>query len=143
MTDLERAKSLLTGKRTLAVVKGAWSMTSEERGIAPLYSLFRSFSSDLAKGGAAADRVVGKAAALLYVLLGVKAVHAGVVSDLAIEVFRTHSIILTYDVRTERIKNRAGDGFCPMESLVEGIDDPEEALEVIGKKLAEFSQRCN
>ncbi len=135
MNDLEHAKSLLEeGDYTFALVKGDEIITSFERGVRPLLDLLDG-GRELC-GFSAADRVVGKAAALLYVLLGVKAVYANVVSTLAEEVLLGHGIAVEAQTRTERIINRAGNGFCPMETAVENISDPMEAYRAIKAKLA-------
>ena len=137
MNDLEHAKSLLEdGSYTLALVKGGETITSYERGVKPLLGLLDE-GKDL-RGFSAADRVVGKAAAFLYVLLGVQTVYANVISTLAEGVLRGHGIAVEAQTRTERILNRAGDGFCPMETAVENISVPTEAYRAIKAKLKEM-----
>ncbi len=137
MNDLERAKTLLEeGKYTLVLVKGEKVITSYERGVKPLLGLLDE-GKDV-RGFTAADRIVGKAAAFLYVLLGVKAVYANVLSILAEGVLLGHGIAVEGQTRTERIINRAGDGFCPMETAVENITDPTQAYRAIKAKLNEM-----
>ncbi len=137
MSDLERAKKLLEeGKYTLVLVKGEEVITSFERGVKPLLGLLDG-ERDV-RGFTAADRVVGKAAAFLYVLLGVKAVYADVLSTLAEGILLGHGMAVEGQTRTERIINRAGDGLCPMESAVENISDPREAYRAIKAKLQEL-----
>ena len=137
MNDLEHAKSLLQeGSFTLALVKREETITSYERGVKPLLTLLDE-GKDLS-GYSSADRVVGKAAAFLYVLLGVKAVYADVLSTLAEGVLRGHGIAVEALTRTERIFNRAKNGFCPMETAVENISDPQSALLAIKAKLKEM-----
>lgn len=139
MSDLERAKEiLLRGGCTLALVKGEDIVTRSERGVVPLISLLQEKKDVL--GWSAADLVVGKAAAMLYVLLGVKAVYANVVSTLAEGVLHGHGIAVEAQIRTERIINRAGTGYCPMETAVENIADPAEAFEAIQAKLMEMKK---
>lgn len=135
--DLARAKSLLTGRVTCAIVRGEHAETSELRGVAPLLAwLGGNFA-----GYSAADKVVGRAAAFLYVLLGVKALYAAVLSEPAAEVLRAHGISFSYGRLAARIVNRAGDGLCPMESAVMGEDDPRRALEKIKAKRMELMQK--
>ena len=40
---------------------------------------------------------------------------------------------------TERIVNRKGDGYCPMEIATADIDDPTEALATVKAKLKEMN----
>lgn len=135
MNDLEQAKSiLLSGGYTCVLCKGETVHTSNHRGVRPLLELLE---TDVT-GFCAADKVVGKATALLYCLLNVKAVHAQVISQAALQVLQNSPIYVTWDSTVEYIKNRAGDGRCPMEQAADGIDDPQEALVAIQNKLKEL-----
>lgn len=135
MTDGERARQLLESdsSRTCAFVKGEESFTRAERGVKPLLALLEERSL---RGFSAADRVAGRAAAFLYVLLGVKEVYAEVMSASAVEVFRAHKIAYGYQNLTPYIVNRQGSGLCPMEEATEGISDPTEGLRAIREKLS-------
>lgn len=137
MNDLQKAKKLLTEENnTLVLLCGDEIITSKERGIKPLLNLYDSGKSLC--GFSAADKVVGKAAAMLYVLLKIKVLHATVISRGAAEILSSHGVAFSYDILAEKIINRSGTGFCPMEGAVETIDDPAEAPEAIRKKLQEL-----
>ena len=129
--ELVRAEELLKSGATLALV-GEEEIVRQERGVKPLLDLLKE-GRDV-RGYVAADRVVGKAAALLYVLLGVKAVYADVMSKVAEKVLRENGIFVKAAKRTERIVNRAGNGFCPMESAVMETDDPDEAFRILSER---------
>ncbi len=133
--ELSRAKELLKDDVTLALV-GREEIVRRERGIAPLIALLEE-KRDV-RGYAAADRIVGKAAAFLYVLLGVGAVYAEVMSAPAEEALSRFRIPFEAKTHTERIINRAGTGLCPMECAVEGIGEPADALPILQRKLAEL-----
>ena len=109
-----------------------------DRGVAPLLSLLEG-GRDVS-GFSAADKVVGAAAAYLYVLLGVRCVYALTVSKMAAEVFLRFGIEYRFDTVVDKILNRTGDGFCPMESAVIGVKDPNEARIRILKKLDELKR---
>jgi len=89
-------------------------------------------------GFSAADRVVGRGAAFLYVLLGVKAVYAHVISHAALEVLTAHNIAIEYDIAVEHIINRQGNGICPFEAAVFGIINAQEAYGAIKQKMQEM-----
>lgn len=136
---LERARAhLVKNGLTLTVIQGERVIESRERGVKPLLALLDS-GEDLA-GAVAADKVVGKAAAFLYVLLGVRALHAGVISRPAVRVLSEGGVSLFYDSVVEEIRNRAGNGACPMESTVIDIDSAEVALAAIRQKLFEMTK---
>lgn len=112
-------------------------ITDRRRGVRPLMELLES-GRDL-QGYCAADKVVGKAAAFLYCLLGVKALHAGVLSQPARDVLASAGIEAKWDTLVPAIRNRAGDGFCPMETAVWDLTDPGPAPEAIRETLKKLS----
>lgn len=133
-SNLEQAKTLLHKDNLTCVVLGGESTyTSTQRGIAPL---MRWIAEDVdMRGYSAADKVVGKAAAYLYVLLGVAEVHALVISQPALLVLERYNIAVSYDTLVPAIRNRTDTGFCPMESAVLDIEDANEAYAVLIAKL--------
>ena len=132
MTDIQTAKANLAG-HTVCLVKGESIFKSTKRGVAPLLEFIdggRDFS-----GFSAADKIVGKAAALLYAHMGVKEVYAEVMSKSAEQVLKAQNIMYSYGIIAEKIINRKGDGVCPMEDAVENISSPHEAVTAIKNKL--------
>lgn len=124
--DLQKAKNMLyEGGLTCVLVRGETRYVSSERGIAPMLRVLER-GVDV-QGAAAADTIVGRAAALLFVLAGVAAVHARTISRPAIDVLERAGIDCTFDTATDGIVNRVGTGPCPMEQAVAGIDDPQTA----------------
>ena len=140
MNNLQKAKDILLQQSyTCVVYKEGTMYTSHSRGVSPLVEWIQN-GTDLA-GFSAADKVIGKASALLFVLLGVTAVYTPVVSEKAAEVFTQYEIELEYDQKVPMIINRVGTGPCPMENAVEGISDPETALWKIQQTLKELSKK--
>lgn len=134
MNDLINAMDNLNGGQyTCVLCRGDLMYTSTERGVKPLMDWLDS-GTDL-RGFCAADRVVGRGAAFLYILLGVKSVYAPVMSMGAIGTLRENGIGIRYDMAVEHIINRAGTGYCPMEDAVSGISEPEEALTALRERL--------
>jgi ribonuclease R len=86
----------------------------------------------------AAGKVVGRATAFLYCLLGVKTVYANVMSRPAAQVLENSGITAQWGKLVEGIINRKGTGPCPFEAAVMEIDDPEEALAAIRNKMAQM-----
>lgn len=136
-SDLERAKSALLGERTCVLCRGDSMLSSSSRGVLPLVKWIDD-GEDL-RGFCAADRVVGRAAALLYARMGVAAVYAPLMSEGARDVLCEHGIRAECDSTAAFIANRANTGPCPMEQAVYHISDPDEALSAIRKKLASMN----
>ena len=140
MTDVARAKALLVdGGYTVVLCRDEITHTDTRRGVAPLLALLD--REEDVSGFSAADKVVGKAAAFLYLRLGVAAVHATVISAPAYDLLTAHGVEVTCDTRVPAIRNRAGDGFCPMETVTLPLTDPAEAEAAIRKRLAELLGR--
>ena len=86
------------------------------------------------KGFSAADKIVGKAAALLFVLAGVRAVYGEVMSEAGLQVLQKHQVPCSYSTLAPYIINRKGDGICPMEETVQTISDPKAAFHALLEK---------
>lgn len=140
MRDIDNAKSnFFAGNFTCVLCKGDAEYHSTLRGVKPLIDFYDS-SEDFSEFSAA-DRVVGAGAAYLYVLLGVKAVWAAVISESAIDVLKSNGIDISYDSVVPAILNRSSDGFCPIEQAVKGVTSPTKALEAMRAKLCELMKR--
>ena len=83
-----------------------------------------------------ADKVIGKAAALLLVYSGVKKVYGLIMSQAGKEVLEDHGVKYAYDELVPFITNMRGDGMCPMELCVSAIDEPQAAYEALKAKLS-------
>lgn len=139
MDNLQNARNLLeSGNYTCVVCNKDIVYTTSQRGVAPLLNWLDN-GTDL-KGFSAADRVVGRGAAFLYCLLGVKEVHARIMSCPAAEVLREYGIRADADTFVAGIINRAGTGPCPFEAAVMDIQDPEQALIAIRNKRRQMQE---
>ena len=86
----------------------------------------------------AADKIVGKAAAMLYKLLNVNDIYGEVMSIRAINFLEQNNINFKYKIKTNEIINRKGTGICPMEETVLNIENPTEAKKLLEDKLKEL-----
>ena len=132
MTTLDKARKMLEN-HTLAIVCGDTAQTYNERGIKTLLSIL-SDNPDLLCGASVADKVVGKAAALLMAKGNVKAVYAEVISESATDIFGKYRIPFAYGTIADKIVNRSGTGMCPMEQTVVDIDNPDDAFVALKQK---------
>lgn len=134
MTDIERAKQILISEGcTCVVCKGNNIHISQKRGVAPLIELLDS-KIDV-RGYSAADKAVGKAAAMLFVLLGISEIYAVIMSRSAKKILDEYGIKYSCGEEVEYIINRKKDGMCPMEKAVMDIDDPAEAPKKIKETI--------
>ena len=137
MSDIVRAKqALLSGEYTCVLCKDGDTVTLTERGVKPLVRLLQSGRSYV--GYSAADKVVGRATAFLYVLLGAREVYAKVMSKEALSVLRSAGIRTEIGTLCDNIINRRGDGICPFEAAVLDIGDAREAYDAVLEKMKEM-----
>lgn len=101
-----------------------------QRGVKDLLALVTE-QPEIIKEALIADKAVGKAAAACMVMGGAKQVHADVMSEPALALLQTHSVVADYGTLVDHIINRAGDGWCPMERLSRDIDDLADIIEKI------------
>lgn len=138
-TDTIKAKKILEDEElTLVIIKDTTVYKSVERGVLPLLDFIdKNVELD---GFCVADKVVGAGAAFLYILLGVDEIYAKVISTRAEELLKSNGISVTFGMLVNEIRNRAGSDRCPIEAVVEGIFEPDEALLAIRKRLSEMSK---
>lgn len=129
--DAELARTTLLSAKgaTCAAARNGETMITHERGVKPLLQWIsegRSF-----EGWSVADKVVGKAPALLYVQLKPAAVYAIAMSEAARDILLANGIACGCEDMVPFIMNRAGGGQCPMDASVTNISDPREAERAI------------
>lgn len=90
------------------------------------------------RGFSAADKVVGRGAAMLFAYTGIIRVHSALVSKIALKCLNQFEIHTEFDTLCDNIINRKGDGICPIEKAVAECEDPAEGVEIIRKKLSEL-----
>lgn len=123
-------ESLHSGGYSCVIRKGDETRTFRQRGVKDLWELFQ--SQDLFLNGAIiADKVVGKGAAALMILGGIKEVYADVISTPAVDLLKEHGIKTSFNETTDRIINRQGNGLCPVETLCINLQSVNEMYEVI------------
>ena len=101
-------------------------------GIATLLQIV-SEDTEMFRGASVVDKVVGKAAAALMIIGGVRELHALLISDGALSLLANTGIIVSYDKRTDHILNRDNTGWCPMEMACRNCRSAAECLTEINE----------
>ena len=130
---------LRSGNHTCVIKTSDAVLTSNKSGIDPIIEWL--VNGYHLKDAIVADKIIGKAAALLYVLADVKVIHADIMSERALVILNKYKITSYYDKLVPLIINRQGNGQCPMEEAVEDIDDPNLAYDVLKHKLFNINDR--
>jgi hypothetical protein len=127
MKDIDMAKEFLENEKlALAIVKdGKLVFSSTGIGIKPLFTAVEQLKDEL-EGSSVADKVTGKAAAMLCKYSKIKELHTHLISENAIAVLRDTPVILEYEESTPYIKNRDRTGMCPVEIMSLKTNDIDE-----------------
>ena len=136
-SSLMAAKKCLEEKNSTCAVyleKENRFLVSHERGIKPVLNWIRQ-KPDILRGSFVADRVIGKAAALLMIYGGVQEVYGGIISRHAQDCFQHWDVPCFYGSIVPYIINRDKTGMCPMEQRSLTITTPEEAFQVFSQML--------
>lgn len=133
MKDIDMAVGILEKENlALAIVKdGKVIFSSSGKGIKPLYTAVKEQKGEL-EGSSLADRVTGRAAAMLCAYAGIKQLRTKLISDNAINVLKETNILYEYEEHAPYIKNHDKTGICPVETLslkAENIDELLKGIE--------------
>jgi len=90
---------------------------SMERGIKPIYDLYNQVNHKSINNAYVADRVTGKAAALILSYLKIKGIFTELISENAIKIFKENDIEVEYKTKVKNILNRTKDDLCPVEKI--------------------------
>ncbi|WP_455672658.1 TonB-dependent receptor domain-containing protein [Phocaeicola sp.] len=141
---------LHTGGYSCVIKSKAEIRTFIQRGVADLYDLYHT-NPEWMKGASIADKVVGKGAAALMALGGVKTVYADVISTPALTLLRNANIDVDYRQEVPHIINREKNGWCPLETACDKLQSLAEIYPVIqnfitkmrqGKRMASILLAC-
>lgn len=107
-----------------------------QRGVFDLHDLVEK-KDEILKGGYIADKIVGKGAASMMIIGGIKAVRTHVISLNALNLLKEHNVIVHYDTVVETINNRTNTGMCPVETRVKDCTTLEQCWKQIQQFVAE------
>jgi hypothetical protein len=142
MSDLDIAKSRLYGKKlTLTIVKdGEVLFETGSHRISGFVGAIEKLGAKL-EGAAVADRVAGKAIALLCIYAKISAVYAEVLSEKAKAVFEENGVRHEWKELVKNVLDLNKKGVCPFEKAAADISDPKDAYRKF-KALQGSLQAC-
>ena len=142
MSDVDTAKSRLYRENlTLVIVKdGEVLFETGSHRISGFLGAVEQLGARLG-GAAVADRVAGKAIALLCVYVGISEVYAEVMSRKAKAVFEENGIRHEWNALVDNILDLDKSGVCPFEKAAAGMSDPEAAYAAF-KALQQSFKAC-
>jgi len=138
--DLKKAIEILESEgRALVLARdGAVLFKDDRRGIGPMYDIATK-ERESARGSSLADKVIGKAAAMLAVDAGIENLYAAVLSEEAELVLSEASIYCEFGKMVPFIQNREKTGKCPMERIAGDLGY--EEVDTLKARLKEFLKK--
>jgi hypothetical protein len=120
------------------LIDGEVLFTSAGKWLHPLFDLERFLTArniDASKAEIR-DKVVGRGSAFLITRLGVRTVHAGMLSRLGKDVLDRAGAACTWDVLVDEIE-------CRTESILRKVTDPEEAYRLLVERREAALRKAN
>jgi formylmethanofuran dehydrogenase subunit E len=126
--DLKTAKNRLTNNNVnLCIMKGGKILfESRSHGVAGFLKAVEKHEGNL-EGSCIADKIVGKAIALLCVHFKIGAVYADTLSRPAETVFERFSLYAEYGSLVDNVLDAKRTSLCPFEQLIRNVLDPDDA----------------
>jgi len=124
----------------LIVKKGLVLYESSDPGIGGVLKAIEDLGDEL-YGSTLADKIVGRAVAMLCLYCRVRYVYAISMTEGAHQLLTERGIPHTSETYIQRLMNRRGTDLCPFEMAIREIRDPEEAFKVLKKFSAELRVR--
>ncbi len=95
----------------------------------------------LLRGAVIVDRIIGRAAAMIFADGGALAIYGSVMNRKAQQELSEKGVPTCAGTLVEQIINRTGDGICPMEQTILGITDPKEGLPRLRAKVQSLLEK--
>ena len=139
MQDLELAKKQLYDKHlTLAIAKnGQLLFQTDSHRISGFIHAIDTLGTQL-NGASVADRVAGKALALLCVYAGISEVYAEVLSKKAQSLFDESKVVYQWTQLVDNVLDLNKTGVCPFEKAAAEISDPRDSYAAFKALLAKM-----
>ena len=135
MEKLKKAIEILKSEDvSFVAIVGEDIVKDKAIGIKPIFQRVK-LNKNFFKDVIVADKIIGKAAAMLLINSGVSQVYGETMSLSAIEILEKYNIYYEFGEKVDFIHNRDNTGLCPMEETVKNIDLPCEAFEPLEKTI--------
>jgi hypothetical protein len=131
---MDLAVQAVTEGASVAIAKGG-RLLAKKNGhtVRPLVEALEEIGEE-SRGATVADKVLGRAAALVLCASGVAAAHGIVMSAPGKKALEASGVRHSCDHLVDFIANRTGDGMCPIEQMSLSYSDPAAFLAAIREK---------
>lgn len=106
---------------------------SKEESVSSIVSLMDN-EPDLLKDSIVADKIIGRAVAMVCDHASVKYCYGSIISEGAVDIFNRNNLPFNFNQKVKAIRNRDNTDLCPIEKLTQNTNDSREGI----KKIKEF-----
>ncbi len=111
--------------------------TSEHKGVRPMMEYMKMYGPS-EEPLTVIDRIMGRGAVMLAILINAKTIKTPLISETALELAEQNCLRVVAEKVVPYIINRTGDGRCPIETAVLGIEDVQEGYKAIQAAIDEL-----
>ncbi|MBS7627030.1 DUF1893 domain-containing protein [Candidatus Bathyarchaeota archaeon] len=127
----------------LIIVKnGSLLYKSRDPGIAGFLRAIDELGADL-HSSTVADKIVGRAVAMLCLYCKIKYVYAVSMTEGAHQLLTERHVPHISETYIGKLMNRQGTGLCPFEMAIKGVNDPDEAYKILKKYSIEIKMKTS
>lgn len=124
--------------KTVIIYKGNQVVyTSEYKGVRPMMDYMKVYGPSQ-EPLTVVDRIMGRGAMILAVLINAKIIKTPIISETALALAEIYGLTVEAEKIVPYIVNREGNGRCPIETSVLGIEDVQEGYEVIKETIVKL-----
>lgn len=136
MNDLDLAKIELKKNKTNIVFAkdGKIIFSSSDGGVKGFITAIKKFGAEL-EDSSVADKIAGRAVAMLCLYATIKAIFAEIMSEGCIDILKKNEVAFEYKKTVPKILNRNKNNMCPLENLTTEVENPKIAFERLAKFL--------
>ena len=136
LKDIALAQNVIINEDVSVVVVNYGKIWRKKKGggIRPFLEVIEEMGKDI-HGSVIGDRILGRASALLCLYSKARAVYTPQATKAAIALLIMGSIPAQVDQLIPFIKNRNNSGLCPFEKMLENINEPKKAYELLKEKV--------
>ena len=109
---------------------------SKDKGIRAIVGLLNN-KPELLQEAVVADKVIGRAVAMICDYAQVKFCYGSIISKSAIEILQKADLSYQFKKKVEEIRNKNDTGLCPVEKLTLKTDNSAEGIKMINDFLSD------
>lgn len=130
-------RQLDEGNYSCVINNNGETRTYSQSGVADLYDLVKS-NDNFLNGASMADKIVGKGAASLMVVGGIKELRTHIISHSAVQLLQEAGVKVSFDEEVDHIINRSKTDWCPLEKRVKDAPNAQAAMPIIEQFIADM-----